>query len=514
MQNDSKIIEWLNSDNDIHSEYISQIFLKQITLSNPKLKKDKLIGKIENIKNIVKIFSKKPWVTQKEISEKLNLKKPELLEINEAISETDLLQNLILKNGYAKKYWNSIIPFSNLTEKTLNNEYSFPKRIALFPGVSCMFYCGFCGRNQNAKYPLNIIENSLQMYQKLFDESPSYTSYSISGGLEPLTNPKLGDLVSYAKLKGINLPIITNGYSLTEGFLNKSPGIWNADSLRISLYGIDDVSYEFITRVKKSFKLVYKNTISFLKKRNEINKSLKFGFNFIVLPENLHQLLEIPNLIQSINEKVNNGEGVNFLTLRDDYQSVTEHSSERDTERKYRLNKAMNFDERKKLQENILLFEELRKKICPNLYVDYGYSLEALFKGQVDNELIKVNGKDMRKFGFTQISVAIDLYGDVFLFREAGFLNRKGNEKMIIGRISKDKSLEQIIKKFLNENKPLNFENDDSRFMDSFDHVLTTLVNQAEKDNEFQIPFKFGPIKLRKQNNKMRIGNNWYSDIT
>ena len=30
----------------------------------------------------------------------------------------------------------------------------------------------------------------------------------------------------------------------------------------------------------------------------------------------------------------------------------------------------------------------------------------------------------MRQYGFTQISVAIDLFGDVFLFREAGFLNR------------------------------------------------------------------------------------------
>ena len=51
--------------------------------------------------------------------------------------------------------------------------------------------------------------------------------------------------------------------------------------------------------------------------------------------------------------------------------------------------------------------------------MDYGYSLETLFKGQLIADT-KVNGKQMRKFGFTQIFV-IDLYGDVFLFREAGF---------------------------------------------------------------------------------------------
>ena len=511
---DDKLIEWVKATDDIHTDFVKKKFYDEILSTNPKIEKKILDSQINIIKEIVKTFSNKPWVTQKEISEKFKLNKDQLVKINELISETDLLQNLILKNGFAKKYWNSVIPFSNLTEKAIKNEYSFPKRIALFPGVSCMFYCGFCGRNQKAKYPLNIIDDSLEMYKKLFDDSPDYTSYSVSGGLEPLTNPKIGELVNYAKSKNIKLPITTNGYSLTESFLEKNPGVWDADSLRISLYGVDIDSYEFITRVKKGFKQVYNNTISFLKKRNEINKNLKFGFNFIIIPENLHQLLQIPELIKRINENVLNGEGVNFLTLRDDYQSVTDHSTERDTERKYRLDKSMNSEERKKLQENIFKFEELKKKLCPNLYVDYGYSLETLFKGQADSGLTKVNGKQMRKFGFTQISVAIDLYGDVFLFREAGFLNREGNEKMIIGRISKDQSLESVIKKFLEKNQPLEFEQDDSRFMDSFDHVLTALVNQAEKDKEFDIPFNLGPIKLRKQNKKMRIGNNWYSDVT
>ena len=118
----------------------------------------------------------------------------------------------------------------------------------------------------------------------------------------------------------------------------------------------------------------------------------------------------------------------------------------------------------------------------------------------------------MRKFGFTQLSVAVDLYGDVFLFREAGFLNRAGNSKMIIGRISSKKTLEDVIKEFLNKKIPLNLDNDDSRFMDSFDHVLTVLVNQAEKDKNFGIPFSFGPVRDRFAARKMNLGNNWYSD--
>ena len=109
------------------------------------------------------------------------------------------------------------------------------------------------------------------------------------------------------------------------------------------------------------------------------------------------------------------------------------------------------------------------------------------------------------------MSVAIDLYGDVFIHREAGFLNRPGNKKFIIGRIDETKSLEEVIKKFLNDKKSINYTYQDERFMDSFDHVLTALVNQAESDKIFDIPFKDGPILNRANNNQINLGNNWYS---
>ena len=42
---------------------------------------------------------------------------------------------------------------------------------------------------------------------------------SISGGLEPLTNPQLDELIRHAKSLGIRVPLITNGYSLTPNYL-------------------------------------------------------------------------------------------------------------------------------------------------------------------------------------------------------------------------------------------------------------------------------------------------------
>ena len=51
--------------------------------------------------------------------------------------------------------------------------------------------------------------------------------------------------------------------------------------------------------------------------------------------------------------------------------------------------------------------------------------------------------------------------------------------------------------------------------MDSYDHLLTLLVNQAEEDTNEGIPFELGPIKLRNKKyygNNTDLSNNWYKD--
>ena len=48
--------------------------------------------------------------------------------------------------------------------------------------------------------------------------------------------------------------------------------------------------------------------------------------------------------------------------------------------------------------------------------------------------------------------------------------------------------------------------------MDPFDHVMTSLINQAEDDKNFGIPFEEGPITLRYDAKKISLGNSWYKD--
>ena len=511
-KNYNKIHTWLKTDfkentiNEVKDE------ITNILIRDDNSSKDLCNLYFREIAYIVHKFSQKPWTTQKTIIEKLDITKEVLIKINSLLRDNPAIQKIILDNGVGRKYWKTIIPFAESTKDVLENKIKFPKRIALFPGVSCMFYCGFCGRNQKEKYPLNIVDESLMTYEKLFSEKSHDTAFSISGGLEPLTNPKLGKIIECASRNKIRVPLITNGYSLTESYVENNPGLWMLDSLRISLYGVDDDTYFYITRSKKGYQMVKKNVINFLKKRNQINPNLKVGFNFIILSENINYFEKILDLIKEINLEVKNGNGVDFLSLRDDYQSVTGNNEKNDVDRKYRLDGTMRDSERLTLMVKIQDFIRRKNEMFNQLHIDFGYSLENLANGFVGDPLIQVSGDKMRGYGFPQLSVAVDLYGDVFLFREAGFLNREGNEKFIIGRISPGESIKNIIEKFLAKKKPLTYQKDDSRFMDSFDHVLTVLVNQAQDDRDFDIPFQIGPIKVRTQVNKINLGNNWYSD--
>ena len=258
--------------------------------------------------------------------------------------------------------------------------------------------------------------------------------------------------------------------------------------------------------------MVIKNSINFLKLRNEKNPNLKFGLNFIVIPENLDQVLKILDIVREINQNVTNGRGVDFITLRDDFQAVTGHEIEKEEIKKYTLNSTMDDKLRKKLFSILDEFKSIKEKEFPDLHVDYGYSIFAVSRGVTSQGLKMITSDKLPDFGYPQLSLAIDLYGDVFLYREAGFLERYGNKKFIIGRLSPENSLEEVIKKFLESGSSIKYDAKDTKFMDSFDHVLASIVNQAKKDKEIEIPFDKGPIQARSNLTSLNLGNNWYTD--
>jgi dTDP-4-amino-4,6-dideoxy-D-glucose ammonia-lyase len=252
---------------------------------------------------IIHHLSQMPWYLQKNLIEDTGLSKDNLIKLNKLIHDSDFLQQMIVFEGLGRKYWNTMLSHvkSGNIEKVINYEYSLPLRLTLFPGMSCMYYCGFCGRNQKAKYnPKEVLKVGAQKFKTAISSLPKGSTISISGGLEPLTNMKLGEIITYGKKLGYKIPLITNAHMLTPKYLEMQPGIWDLDSLRVSLYGTDPESTFHITRHPKAYELVKNNIIEFIKERNRKKSSLKIGLNYIIIPENLHTVLPLLDYINDI----------------------------------------------------------------------------------------------------------------------------------------------------------------------------------------------------------------------
>ena len=439
--------------------------------------------------SLIHKLSYQPFTKQREILEELNVSKKELITLNTVIRKSDFAQLLILKNGHGMKYWeNTITPLvqSGVVKASIQNKFHYPHRVGIYLGRSCMFFCSFCGRNPKAKYESSSIDSGNLILKKMLIGAPKNDPYRfyISGGLEPLTNQGIGDIVNLGSDLGFKLSMYTNGYLLTPDLMKRQPGLWNLDTLRISIYGVDDESYFSVTKSKKSFQRIINNVKNFLRLREEQKSSIKFGFNFVILPGCGDQVIKLAEIIAEINRESGSEKQVDFLTLREDYSRAE--------------------DEVKRLQNHKNLLKVFRaletRRLKPdlkNLYVDYGYALYGTTMGKLGPSLHMVDIKEMRHQGYPQISVVIDLLGDIYLYREAGFLDRIGADRYIIGRVSNSLSFETVIREFIKSDKRLTPKVNDTQYFDAFDHLVTGLLNQAEDDKIFGIPFEMGPINDR-----------------
>ncbi len=434
---------------------------------------------------IIKLFSDSPFLTQEEIGNKLKLTKNELIEYNKTILELDWAQNYIINLGAGKKYWkNTVISaiINGKTDAVLNKEYAYPDRIGFCPGLSCQFFCTFCGRNYSASYEKEFGDKGYDVFKQIIDQTPKEINqnnpYHITGGLEPLTFPRIGDMISYGTKKGFPMELKTNGFSLTPEFIKKQPGILDLSVLRISLYGVNQESTLQVTKNPKGYERVKENIKNFLKLQTKI----KLGLNYVILHNNLEDVLLLLDYIEDVNSESNNQ--VNFLTLREDFSPEA---------------KDLSIDERKKLLD---IFKKIDKKLenknLNKLHIDYGYALESIKQNRKTFESLKrIDHKQMRPKMFPQISIMVDPKGDVYGYHEATFLDKEGSERYCIGQVSKNKSLEQVIKEFVKKSEVVESLPMDISYLDAYDHIITILLNQSDADKEFGIPWSNGPIRAR-----------------
>ena len=75
----------------------------------------------------------------------------------------------------SNRYWNNtILPLlkNGSLEHAVEGTYAYPNRIGLYPGMTCQFFCTFCGRNYNAKYNSTDIAKSFEVFKQVIDQDP------------------------------------------------------------------------------------------------------------------------------------------------------------------------------------------------------------------------------------------------------------------------------------------------------------------------------------------------------
>lgn len=472
---------------DILANYISKDLIDTGMVSSV-YEVDAMNMWINSALTIIDSYNEYPFITQQELAQKIKLEKTQLVKLNQVLRNNDFVQECILNDIRNAQYWqNTIIPLNQTgtIDRVLNNEYGYPLRIGLHIGQSCMFWCTFCGRNmvENSYYDRRKIVDTSKHVIDVLKTAPNDDPYRfyLSGGLETLTNPHLMDMINAGADRGFKLSLYTNAYMLTEGYVQKNPDIWKLEVLRISLYGSNAQVYEDVTKHPKGFDRVKQNAIDFLRAKGAQGRNTRFGFNYVVLPGYEEDVLAVIDLIEEINQAA--GYQLNFLTLRENFRQPTDPDT---------------FGNRSKLKRVFREIEKRRKsKWLNELHIDYGYALNALSQDIDAPTMHCITEREMRPKGFPQVDLVVDAYGLVYLYREAGFLDRENNDRYIIGQVDDNTTLEDVVRTWINTGEPIEIQSGDTEFMDSYEHIISLIVNQNEADAAYGVPVALGPIRSK-----------------
>ena len=124
----------------------------------------------------------------------------------------------------------------------------------------CSFKCEFCYNHIKATPELSTSE-VLEIIDQVVEHGCVYINFS---GGEPLLRKDFNDIYFYTKNKGVHVSLESNMYYIPDGLIELIKE-YPADNFNISIYGLDDKSFQLITRSKCDFKRVLNNLDALLK---------------------------------------------------------------------------------------------------------------------------------------------------------------------------------------------------------------------------------------------------------
>jgi len=196
------------------------------------------------------------------------------------------------RNGF-EGIGNIVSAYLDLQREPLNMS-SQPLIVQIEPTLYCNLECRMCVNPISQRKKRHM---SLSEFKKIVDGMPLVKKISLVGAGEPLMNPSLFDMLTYAKSKGILAGFATNGMLLTEETCHKIIGA-GVNWVNISIDSADKKRYESI-RKGANFGTLIKNIRNFVRLKGN-SRSPELSMWFVVMEENLKELTDIIKLAKEL----------------------------------------------------------------------------------------------------------------------------------------------------------------------------------------------------------------------
>lgn len=188
----------------------------------------------------------------------------------------------------------------------LTGENIYPICIEVGPSGRCNHRCIFCAFNY-LKYQGTFIDKGALISFLQQAATLGVKSIVYSGQGEPLLHENMAELIKETKRLGIDVALSTNGVLFNEtAALESLPSLtW----LRFSLDAATEETYAKVHQCPPSdFDTVIQNITNAVKIKRERGWPCTIGVQFLLLPENQHEVIQLAALLREI--------GADYLTIK------------------------------------------------------------------------------------------------------------------------------------------------------------------------------------------------------
>ncbi len=197
--------------------------------------------------------------------------------------------------NFKKWYADNTISFkkyrSDWTDRPTNSKYgNFPLSLNVEITTKCNLACTFCWHSSLKEDEKIHLE--FEDFKKIIDEASSFKipSINLNGLGEPITHPRLLDMVEYCKMKGVqDIMFHTNGTKLSDKRI-KDLITSGLTQIIFSLDTPDKDTYEKV-RIGAKFDKVNSNVEQFIKIKKEMKSILPLvRVTMVLTDETIHQV--------------------------------------------------------------------------------------------------------------------------------------------------------------------------------------------------------------------------------